>query len=63
MELPSYKRGCHVITRKVVDALPELSEFDVGLVNFFSASTPLPELSEFDLDLVKYFSVLLAKVE
>ena len=42
MELPSYKRGCHVITRKVVDALPELSEFDVGLVNFFSVSYPSP---------------------
>lgn len=42
VELPSYKRGCHVITRKVVDALPELSEFDIGLVNFFSASYPSP---------------------
>ena len=37
VELPSYKRGCHVITRKVLEQLPELGEFDVGLVNFFSA--------------------------
>ena len=37
VDLPSYKRGCHVITRKVLEQLPELGEFDVGLVNFFSA--------------------------
>lgn len=37
VELPSYKRGCHVITSKVLQQLPELSDIDVGLVNFFSA--------------------------
>lgn len=34
--LPQHKRGCHVITRKVLSELPELSEFEVGLANLFS---------------------------
>ena len=44
VELPSYKRGCHVITRKVLEQLPELGEFDVGLVNFFSAPSHAQKL-------------------
>ena len=44
VELPSYKRGCHIITPKVLEQLPELGEFDVGLVNFFSAPSYAQEL-------------------
>lgn len=34
--LPQHKRGCHVITRKLLAELPEVSEFEVGLANLFS---------------------------
>ncbi len=34
--MPSLKRGCHVVTRKVCEAVPEIGEFEVGLANFFS---------------------------
>ncbi len=36
--LPGYKRGCHVVTRKLMAELPEVEEFEVGLANFFSTS-------------------------
>lgn len=36
MRLPAYKRGCHVVTRKVLEQLPELCEYEVGMANFFS---------------------------
>jgi hypothetical protein len=34
--LPQHKRGCHVITRKILSELPEVTEFEVGLANLFS---------------------------
>jgi hypothetical protein len=34
--LPQHKRGCHVITRKLLKELPEVCEFEVGMANFFS---------------------------
>lgn len=34
--LPQYPRGCHVITRRIYEALPELGSFEVGLANIFS---------------------------
>jgi hypothetical protein len=34
--LPQHKRGCHVITRKILAELPELSEYEIGLANLFS---------------------------
>jgi hypothetical protein len=34
--LPQLKRGCHVITRKVLAELPEVTEYEVGLANLFS---------------------------
>jgi hypothetical protein len=37
VELPGHKRGCHVITSKVLQQLPELNDVDIGLANFFSA--------------------------
>ncbi len=36
ISLQPYKRGCHVITRKLADQLPEIREYEVGLANFFS---------------------------
>ena len=39
VELPPHKRGCHVITRPVLQQLPELTEFEVGLANFFIQHT------------------------
>ena len=35
IELPPYPRGSHVITRPLLQRLPEIVEFEVGLANFF----------------------------
>ncbi|GIL68950.1 hypothetical protein Vafri_22212 [Volvox africanus] len=37
--LPQHPRGCHVITRKIYEALPELASFEVGLANVFILHT------------------------
>ncbi|PNW88755.1 hypothetical protein CHLRE_01g043100v5 [Chlamydomonas reinhardtii] len=37
--LPQYPRGCHVITRRIYEALPELGSFEVGLANIFILHT------------------------
>jgi hypothetical protein len=37
--LPNHKRGCHVVTRKLLAELPELGEYEVGLANLFSECT------------------------
>ncbi|KAG1656321.1 hypothetical protein FOA52_006652 [Chlamydomonas sp. UWO 241] len=37
--LPARRRGCHVITRNVYEALPELSQFEVGIANIFIMHT------------------------
>lgn len=34
--LPQQKRGCHVITRKILAELPEVAEYEIGLANLFS---------------------------
>jgi hypothetical protein len=34
--LPQLKRGCHVITRKILAELPEVTEYEIGLANLFS---------------------------
>jgi hypothetical protein len=34
--LPQHKRGCHVITRKILAELPEVTEYEIGLANLFS---------------------------
>lgn len=39
LELPPYSRGCHVITRNLLQLLPEISEFEVGMANFFIQHT------------------------
>mmetsp|Transcript_19990 Transcript_19990/g.55541 ORF Transcript_19990/g.55541 Transcript_19990/m.55541 type:complete len:238 (+) Transcript_19990:147-860(+) len=37
--LPAYNRGCHVVTRKLLEQLPELLEFEVGMANLFIQHT------------------------
>lgn len=53
--LPQHKRGCHVITRKILAELPELSEFEIGLANLFilhtSASLTINENASPDVPL------------
>jgi secondary thiamine-phosphate synthase enzyme len=62
--LPSFERGFHLITRRVVEALPELSEFRVGLLHVFiqhtSASLSINENADPDVphDLERSFNAL-----
>eukprot|EP00210_Caulerpa_lentillifera_P009674 g9230.t1 len=37
--LPPAKRGCHIITRRLISELPEISELNIGLANFFILHT------------------------
>lgn len=36
VKLPAFKRGCHVVTSRITDSVPELAEFDIGMANLFS---------------------------
>ena len=51
--LPSYRRGFHIITRHVVNELPELAQFKVGLLHVFikhtSASLTINENADPDV--------------
>ena len=53
IQLPGFGQGCHPITREVVAALPELSQFKVGLLHVFiqhtSASLTLNENADPDV--------------
>lgn len=53
IKLPSHKKGCHPITREVLAALPELGQFQIGLLNIFiqhtSASLTLNENADPDV--------------
>jgi secondary thiamine-phosphate synthase enzyme len=53
LELSPYPRGCHLITEKVVAALPELREYRVGLLHVFiqhtSASLTINENADRDV--------------
>lgn len=55
VELQPYSRGCHVITRKLVQQLPELADLEVGMVNLFvqhtSASLTINENASPDVPL------------
>ena len=46
VRLPAKSRGCHVITRMILQELPELQSFEIGLANLFSAHLrdPYPTL-------------------
>ena len=37
--LPSYRRGFHLITQEVLHAIPEISEFKVGMLQVFIKHT------------------------
>lgn len=39
LSLPAKPRGCHLITRLIYDALPELGQFEVGLAHIFILHT------------------------
>ncbi len=51
--LPAFPRGCHPIGRVVIDALPELQEIQIGLLNVFikhtSASLTINENADPDV--------------
>lgn len=53
IHLPSFPKGCHDITRHVVDAVPELREIRVGLLHVFiqhtSASLTINENADPDV--------------
>ena len=62
--LPSYRRGFHIISRHVVDALPELAEIRTGLLHVFimhtSASLTINENADRDVprDMESAFNAL-----
>lgn len=53
IQLPPFARGCHLITRHVVDSLPELSGVKLGLLHVFiqhtSASLSINENADPDV--------------
>lgn len=53
--LPPFKRGCHIITRYIYEAVPEIRQFEVGLANLFilhtSASLTINENASSDVPL------------
>ncbi|CAI7827424.1 unnamed protein product [Closterium sp. NIES-53] len=55
IELPPYKRGCHIITSQIMRAVPEIAEFRVGIANIFvlhtSASLTINENASPDVPL------------
>jgi secondary thiamine-phosphate synthase enzyme len=54
-ELPAFKRGCHIITKHIYKAVPEVSEFRVGIAHIFvlhtSASLTINENASSDVPL------------
>jgi len=64
LQLSPHPRGFHLITRQVVEALPELAKFKVGLLHVFiqhtSASLSINENADPDvpLDLERSFNAL-----
>jgi secondary thiamine-phosphate synthase enzyme len=53
LELPAMRRGFHLITSRVVEALPELARIEVGLLHVFiqhtSASVTINENADADV--------------
>jgi secondary thiamine-phosphate synthase enzyme len=64
IRIPQKKRGFHLITREVTEALPELAEFQVGLLHLFiqhtSASLSINENADPDVpyDLERVFDAI-----
>ncbi|KAL3153251.1 hypothetical protein ABBQ38_011602 [Trebouxia sp. C0009 RCD-2024] len=55
VQLPAKQRGCHIITRNLLQELPELGEYEVGMANLFvmhtSASLTINENASSDVPL------------
>lgn len=53
VRLPAFSRGCHLITRHVLEACPEIAQIEVGLLHVFiqhtSASLTLNENADPDV--------------
>lgn len=53
VQLPPFPRGCHIITRFVTEALPEIRQIKVGLLHVFiqhtSASLSINENADADV--------------
>ncbi len=53
VSLPSFPRGCHLVTRYLLEEMPEIGEFDVGILHVFirhtSASLTLNENADPDV--------------
>ncbi len=64
IQLPAVAKGLHLITRQICDALPELADFSVGMLNVFiqhtSASLTVNEGADPDVpaDLDAFFDHL-----
>ncbi|MCX7406728.1 MAG: secondary thiamine-phosphate synthase enzyme YjbQ [Planctomycetales bacterium] len=64
LTLPAYRRGFHIITRQVVEAVPELASMRVGLLHVFiqhtSASISINENADPDVprDLESSFNAI-----
>ncbi len=67
IQLSPFPRGCHLITRSIVEALPELNTLRVGLMNVFlqhtSASLTINENADPDVpvDLARVLDTLAAE--
>ncbi|KAL0048369.1 hypothetical protein WJX82_001775 [Trebouxia sp. C0006] len=55
VQLPAKQRGCHIITRNLLQELPELADYEVGMANLFvmhtSASLTINENASSDVPL------------
>jgi secondary thiamine-phosphate synthase enzyme len=53
LQLPAMTRGCHLITSKIVKAIPEIHQLDIGLLHCFllhtSASLTINENADPDV--------------
>lgn len=53
LTLPAYRRGFHIITRQVIEALPELARIEIGTLHVFiqhtSASLSINENADPDV--------------
>ncbi|EUC68765.1 secondary thiamine-phosphate synthase enzyme [Alcanivorax sp. 97CO-5] len=62
--LTAKRRGCHLVTREVLEQLPELAELEIGLLHLFiqhtSASLTVNENADPDVrgDLERHLNVM-----
>ena len=64
IRLPAFRRGCHIVTRQVVDGCPEIADVGIGLLHVFilhtSASLSINENADPDvpIDLERSLSAI-----